>query len=185
MYPEHQYQQHFGAPLAQPGYAQPQPAYAYSAQPSYPAAGYVPAAAGLAPKKKWAHDICSCLDFPGGCGTACFVIFCTPCAAGQVARASGRSYFMSCFCIPFVIPFCAPGCYASDRDALAKAYGVDDWGWLVSCLLFQTGIGFCMLCQEMNTIKLYGTPVPLAKVVAEPTQQIMYSAPVTTIAVSM
>jgi hypothetical protein len=96
----------------------------------------------LAPKKAWAHDVCSCCDFPGGCETACFVLFCTPCAAGQIARAAGRSYFVSCCLVPFVIPICAPGCYASDREALSKAYGIDDqMGWLVSCLLFQTGVG--------------------------------------------
>jgi hypothetical protein len=147
IYPEPTYQSAPAYPQPGQGYAQPlQPAYASAPPGSYPPAQATPshvAAPGWSPpKKKWAHDVCSCFDFPGGCGTACFVLFCTPCAAGEVARASGRSYCMSCLVIPFVIPFCAPGCYSSDREALAKAYGIEDQlGWLVSCLLFSTGVG--------------------------------------------
>lgn len=52
---------------------------------------YVPSQAD--PKKGWSHDLCGCLQSPGGCETAAYVLCCTPCAAGDVARASGRSYW--------------------------------------------------------------------------------------------
>jgi len=50
-----------------------------------------------------------------------FSTFCPPCAAGEIARAAGRDYCLSC-CV------CALCCcwHAADRAALARRFGIDD-----------------------------------------------------------
>lgn len=88
---------------------------------------------------------------PDGCNTCCYVMWCAPCAAGDIAAAADKSYCCSCFVIPVLLPCLAPGHFASDRQALVNKYGIqDELGCLGACLCFWLGCGGCLLCQSIG-----------------------------------
>lgn len=61
---------------------------------------------------------------------------------------------MSCFVIPFLLPIAWPCFRACDREALTKAHNIEDGiGYCGACLLSWIGLGGCLLCQELITIK--------------------------------
>lgn len=55
-----------------------------------------------------------------------YVMCCPCCAAGDIARAAGRDYCMSCFVIPFCLGFIQPCWWSYDRQALAARLGIED-----------------------------------------------------------
>lgn len=55
-----------------------------------------------------------------------YVMCCPCCAAGDIARAAGRDYCMSCFVIPFCLGFIQPCWWSYDRQALASRLGLED-----------------------------------------------------------
>jgi hypothetical protein len=138
--------------------------------------------------RPWVTGPCDPCGGPDGCNTCCYVTFCTPCAAGDVAKAAGRDYCCSCFIIPVLLPCLAPGHYATDRAELVRKWGIpDDLGCLGSCLCFWLGFGQCLLCQSVTFLKAngwyggYGAAVGGATTtVILPAQQVMYAAPVVT-----
>lgn len=48
----------------------------------------------------WHSGECDLCAEPGGLPLCCYVHFCQPCAAGDVATAAGRDYFCSCCVAP-------------------------------------------------------------------------------------
>lgn len=61
---------------------------------------------------------------------------------------------MSCFFCPTFLAPCLPGHYATDRQELAKKFGInDDIGWCGACLMFYFGLGACLICQELREVK--------------------------------
>lgn len=120
--------------------------------------------------------MCGCCS---DCSVCCYVACCPCCAAGDVAQAANRDYCMSCFVIPFFLPIAWPCFRACDREALTKAHNIDDGiGYCCACLLSWIGLGGCLLCQELITIKqqqLGGPRQPLSSVVIvqAPTQVAM------------
>ena len=117
-------------------------------------AAYSPLAVALRP---WPT---SCLDpcgGPTGTRTLAYVLFCAPCAAGDVASAGGRSYLCSCCVASSLACPCAPCIFAGDRQALAARLAVhDDLGCVRSGALFYACCGCCLLAQEIALLKESG-----------------------------
>jgi len=97
-------------------------------------------------------------------------VFCCPCcAAGDIAKAAGRDYCMSCCIIPHFVGCIAPCWWASDRQALTQRYNIDDkFSWCVACCMFTVGcpccLPCCMMAQELNHIKVRGVYLVVAAV---------------------
>jgi hypothetical protein len=88
--------------------------------------------------------------------TTRYVLLCPLLAAGIIAEAGNRNYVMSCFVVPYFLPCIYPCWRANDRAALADKLGVeDDISWCSAVMLGFCGCGFCLLCQEYNTLRAY------------------------------
>ena len=150
-----------------------------------PAAAYSPLAVALRP---WPTSFLEPCGGPSGERTCYYVVFCAPCAAGDVAAAAGRSYFCSCCAAwTFACP-CFPCILAGDRQALSSRLNVhDDVGCLRSAALFAACCWCCLLAQEVALLKessYYALrALPTAQNVAAPalksivSQQMMYQVP--------
>lgn len=106
-------------------------------------------------QRQWATSLCDCCGAPMGCGGCCYVMFCSCCAAGDIAKAAGRDYCMSCFIIPFCVGIIAPCWWSYDRQALAQRLNIVDPFSGSACLMFMCGCGSCLMCQELNTVRKY------------------------------
>lgn len=107
---------------------------------------------------EWNNTLCDCCGSPGGCGTCCYVWCCTCCAAGDVAKAAGRDYCMSCCIIPGFVGCIAPCWWTGDRQALTQKLNIrDTYGYFTVCCMFCAGsyccLPCCLLTQELNHIK--------------------------------
>ena len=113
--------------------------------------------------RSWASTLCEWCAPPGGCSN-CLVGSCCPCcAAGEIAKAAGKDYCMSCFIVPSCLPCLAPCVWAWDREAFAKKFGIPDESCVMNCCLFMFCTG-CMLCQERNTLIRFQTDGVLQQV---------------------
>lgn len=83
-----------------------------------------------------------------------YVMCCPCCAAGDIARAAGRDYCMSCFVIPFCLGFIQPCWWSYDRQALAARLGIEDpfsGSGEFSCVLFTKARWFrASLCLRVT-----------------------------------
>jgi Cys-rich protein (TIGR01571 family) len=109
------------------------------------------------PYRGWATEAFDPCGSPGGMSTCCYVTFCPFCAAGEIAKSVGRSYCATCCLFPLLCNICVPCRLQWDREAFAKAHGIIDPFHGFSGLCFGCGCGLCLLCQEINTLKAYGT----------------------------
>ena len=87
------------------------------------------------------------------------VCCCPCCAAGDIAKAAGRDYCMTCCIIPYFVPCILPCWWASDRSALVEKYNIrDTYGWCTVCCMFALGNECCLPCclfaQELNHVKV-------------------------------
>ena len=57
-----------------------------------------------------------CCGEPGGCSTCCYVFCCVCCAAGDVAKAAGRDFCMTCFVVPVLLGPIMPCWLSCDRE---------------------------------------------------------------------
>ena len=110
---------------------------------------------------------CDMCAEPGGVPLCCYVTFCTPCAAGDVAQAAGRDYLCSCLIGPALswllhdetlANMLASCLWVNDRRALVARLGVHDHlddGSRCSQVYFMysCGCGNCLLFQALNHLK--------------------------------
>ena len=73
----------------------------------------------------WLCRVCyvDMVDAPGGYGRCCYVCWCLPCAAGDVARRVGGGYCIDC-CVPCVFPLLAPFIWGYTRTAVRMKYNM-------------------------------------------------------------
>ena len=101
----------------------------------------------------WSNPCTDCCGAPGGWRICSYVLFFPFCAAGDIARESGRDYLISAI----MYPLCG-WWLAGDRQALAMKYNIDDplEGPASYCFMC-CGCSFFLLVQEMNEILLRRT----------------------------
>ena len=172
---------HFLSPPSRTGYPQggypPQPAY--GVQPGYQ--GGAPMYAAPQPTviivqqtggTPWHSSECDICAAPGGLPLCLYVVFCQPCAAGDVAQAAGRDYFCSCFVAPLLSHLAhnealgdmLQACFwAADRRALVNKYRIHDsiddgTRCSTAWFMFSCGCSACLLFQELN--REYGRGAP-------------------------
>lgn len=147
------------------------------------------------PSRRWRTAMFDCCSSPGGCDRCCYVSFCLPCAAGEVAGRIGRDYSVDC-CLPSLTyaigaafgPF---GSYAASlvgsclwaqtrtvirREDAIPGDEVEDCLTMLLCAP-------CAVCQELNHLDMRDFERSGAKttitVVQQPQQQmVMAAAPV-------
>ena len=98
----------------------------------------------------WSNPLTDCCGAPGGWRLCSYIFFLPPCAAGDIARESGRDFFITAM----MYPLCG-WWMAGDRQELAAKYKIDDTleGPAAYCFMC-CGCSFCLLLQEYNEILL-------------------------------
>lgn len=135
-------------------------------------------------KGQWAHTLCDCCAPPGGLGLCCYVFICTPCAAGDVAEATGGSYCMSC-CVPLMLGAVAPGpslapcCWCQDRLNMMARNGIGEGNDPCEVFCMMVFCARCAIIQELNTLRSMpgGQGMTTTTVIAAPTAQVMMPVP--------
>ena len=131
------------------------------AAPQQPTVIIVQQSGGVTPWHSSECDICAA---PGGLPLCLYVIFCQPCAAGDVAQAADRDYFCSCFVAPMLSHLAhnealgdmLQACFwAADRRALVNKYRIQDniddgTRCSTAWFMFSCGCSACLLFQELN-----------------------------------
>ena len=98
----------------------------------------------------WRNPLSDFCGAPGGCRIFAYVLFCPPCAAGDIAHETGRDWLISVI----MYPLCGIW-MAGDRQELANKFKIDDplEGPAAHCF-FCCGCSFCLLVQEYNEIMM-------------------------------
>lgn len=84
-------------------------------------------------------------------------MFCSCCAAGDIAKAAGRDYCMSCCIIPFCVGIIAPCWWSYDRQALAQRLNiVDPFSGSGECASIVINCYQCLSCSCSRSCSLHG-----------------------------
>ena len=121
-----------------------------------------------------------CLAPPGNCKTCLYTSFCFPCAAGDVARAVGGDWLLSCLCLPVCL--LGPCIWCSDRRQLIRLHNLKEEP--EACCVHLCTVTLCApcaVCQELNQLQATterGLQVTTQVVVQQlPTQMYITQAP--------
>lgn len=105
--------------------------------------------------KRWHSELFSVDAEPGSFGLLAYSCCCRCLAAGDVAKAAGNNYLISC-----VVAALNCGCYhmALDRFALIEKLGIEDHTTRTGTFCMACFAGPCMLHQELNAIRAAAGP---------------------------
>jgi Cys-rich protein (TIGR01571 family) len=109
---------------------------------------YSSVAGGPGLEREWTPSLFSCCE--GGIGNCLFVCFCSHCAAGDVAKASGGSYLLDC-CGPIIVPPAMPCIWGATRSRVRARLGFK--GDMLGDICVMTCCPCCGIIQEMNALE--------------------------------